>query len=149
MKNIVGKWISSWHRSLNNQWNLCSAISCSPKSKVLPLIAIQTLRGRKGIAPTPSLPQHYMVISVTPRPRFTHRTHWIGGWVGLRADLDREAKGKIVCLCQGSTPGVQSVVGHYTDWATTAAYVVLTNKNIPSVGQEQTLHNHCAWYRIK
>jgi hypothetical protein len=27
-------------------------------------------------------------------------THWIGGWVGLRASLDAEARGKILCPCQ-------------------------------------------------
>jgi hypothetical protein len=29
----------------------------------------------------------------------------IGGWVGLRAGLDTEARGKIICLCQRSNPG--------------------------------------------
>jgi hypothetical protein len=32
-------------------------------------------------------------------------THWVGDWVGLRAGLDTEARGKILCLCQGSSPG--------------------------------------------
>jgi hypothetical protein len=40
-------------------------------------------------------------------------TQWIGSWAGLRAGLDTEARGKILCLCH-----VQSVVRHYTDWAT-------------------------------
>jgi hypothetical protein len=31
-------------------------------------------------------------------------THWIWGWVGFRASLDKEATGKILCLCQGSNP---------------------------------------------
>jgi hypothetical protein len=31
--------------------------------------------------------------------------HWIGGWVGLRAGLDTEARGKILCFCWGSNPG--------------------------------------------
>jgi hypothetical protein len=34
-------------------------------------------------------------------------THWTGGWVGLRAGLDTEAKGKILCPCRGSNPGTQ------------------------------------------
>jgi hypothetical protein len=50
-----------------------------------------------------------VVVSVTPRPRFTPGertpgTHWIGGWVGHRAGLDAEARGKILCLCRGSNP---------------------------------------------
>jgi hypothetical protein len=28
------------------------------------------------------------------------RTHWNGGWVGLRVGLDTETKGKILCLCR-------------------------------------------------
>jgi hypothetical protein len=41
-----------------------------------------------------------------------------GGCVGLRAGLDTEATGKILCLCRGSNldrPVVQSVARHYTD----------------------------------
>jgi hypothetical protein len=50
------------------------------------------------------------VVSVTPRPRFypgesTHGTHWIEGWVGLRAGLDAEAGGKLLCPSRGSKPG--------------------------------------------
>jgi hypothetical protein len=33
------------------------------------------------------------------------RTYWIGGWVGSRAGLDAEIRGKILCLCRGSKPG--------------------------------------------
>jgi hypothetical protein len=61
------------------------------------------------------------VVSVTSRPRFTPGTHWIGGWVGLRAGLDAGARRKILCLCRGSNlehPIVQPVVRHYTEWAT-------------------------------
>jgi hypothetical protein len=36
---------------------------------------------------------------------WTLSTHWIGGWVGLRAGLDTEARGKILCLCLESNPG--------------------------------------------
>jgi hypothetical protein len=45
---------------------------------------------------------------------------WIGGWVGLRAGLDTKAKEKILFHCWGSTLVIQSVVRHYTDWATPA-----------------------------
>jgi hypothetical protein len=50
------------------------------------------------------------VVSVTPRPRFspgerTPGTHCTGGWVSLRAGLDTEARGKIICLCRTSKPG--------------------------------------------
>jgi hypothetical protein len=47
-------------------------------------------------------------------------THYTGGWVGLKAGLDTEARGKILCPCRGSNPDrpvVQSVARHYTDWA--------------------------------
>jgi hypothetical protein len=43
--------------------------------------------------------------------------------VGPRACLDTEAGGKFLCLCRRSNrdcPIVQSVVRHYTDWATRA-----------------------------
>jgi hypothetical protein len=50
------------------------------------------------------------VVSVTPRPRFTPSertpgTHCTGGWVGLRASLDTEARGKNHYLCRGSKSG--------------------------------------------
>jgi hypothetical protein len=68
------------------------------------------------------------VVSVTPRPRFTPGkrtpgTHWIGGWVGLRAGLNAGAGRKILCPCRGSNldhPIVQPVIRHYTAWATAA-----------------------------
>jgi hypothetical protein len=44
------------------------------------------------------------VVKITPRPRFYPRgrtpgTIWIGGWVDLRAGLNTEARGNIICLC--------------------------------------------------
>jgi hypothetical protein len=51
----------------------------------------------------------------------TPGTHWIGGWVGLRAGLDAGARRKIFFPCPGSNldrPIVQPVVRHYTAWAT-------------------------------
>jgi hypothetical protein len=49
------------------------------------------------------------VVSITPLPRFTpgertSGTHCTGGWVGPRAGLDTEARGKILCPRQGSNP---------------------------------------------
>jgi hypothetical protein len=52
----------------------------------------------------------------TPGER-TPCTHCTGGWVGPRAGLDTEARGKIVCPHRGSNPDrpvVQPVVRHYT-----------------------------------
>jgi hypothetical protein len=53
----------------------------------------------------------------------TPGTHCTGGWVGPRAGLDTEARGKILCPRRGSNPDlpvVQPVVRHYTAWATPA-----------------------------
>jgi hypothetical protein len=36
---------------------------------------------------------------------WTPGTHWIEGWVGLRAGLETGASGKIHFLCWGSNPG--------------------------------------------
>jgi hypothetical protein len=55
-------------------------------------------------------------------PRFTpgertHGIHCTGGWVGPRAGLDSEARGKILCPRRGSNPDrpvVQPVLRHYT-----------------------------------
>jgi hypothetical protein len=49
-----------------------------------------------------------------PRSRFTHRegppdSHWIGCWVGLRAGVDTETRGKILCFCGGLNPSQQVV----------------------------------------
>jgi hypothetical protein len=43
-------------------------------------------------------------------------THWTGGWVCLRAGMDTEVRGKILCPCRESNPDrpvVQSVVRHH------------------------------------
>jgi hypothetical protein len=52
-------------------------------------------------------------------------THWTGGYVGPRAGMDTEDRGKILRPCRGSNPDrpvVQTVVRHYTDWATPAPF---------------------------
>jgi hypothetical protein len=50
------------------------------------------------------------VVSFMPQLHFhpwdwTPGTHWIGGWVGLRASLDTEASRKISCPCRAWNPG--------------------------------------------
>jgi hypothetical protein len=66
--------------------------------------------------------QHHAPTALYPRER-TPGTHWRGGWVGPRAGLDTEDRGKIICLCRGSNPDrpvVQPIVRHYTAWANPA-----------------------------
>jgi hypothetical protein len=48
--------------------------------------------------------QHHAPAALYPGER-TAGTHWTGGWVGLRADLEAETGRKILCLCWGSNPG--------------------------------------------
>jgi hypothetical protein len=83
------------------------------------------LGGRRDIAPTHSWSQHCMGVSgqrhapaaLCPGERIPG-THCTGGWGRLRAGLDTEVRGKILCPCRGSNPDrpvVQSVVRHYTD----------------------------------
>jgi hypothetical protein len=65
--------------------------------------------------------QHHAPATLYPRGKHPG-THCTGGWVGPRAGLDAEDKEKILCLCRGSNPVVQSVVRHYTDWTTPAHF---------------------------
>jgi hypothetical protein len=44
--------------------------------------------------------QRHAPAAFTPWGR-TPDTHWIGGWVGLRAGLDTEARGKILSPLPG------------------------------------------------
>jgi hypothetical protein len=56
-----------------------------------------------------------------PAALCSHGIHCTKGFVGPRAGLDTEVREKILCLCRGSNPDrlvVQSVVRHYTYWAT-------------------------------
>jgi hypothetical protein len=48
--------------------------------------------------------QRHAPAALYPRER-NPGTHWTGGWVGSKAGLDTEVRGKISCLCQGSTLG--------------------------------------------
>jgi hypothetical protein len=61
--------------------------------------------------------QRHATAAFCPGER-TPGTHCTGGWVGPRAGLDTEVRGKILCPCRGSNldrPVIQSVVRHYTD----------------------------------
>jgi hypothetical protein len=51
--------------------------------------------------------QRHAPAALNPRWKDPPGTHWIGGWVGLRAGLDTEAREKILCLWQESNPGRQ------------------------------------------
>jgi hypothetical protein len=48
--------------------------------------------------------QHHALAALYPRER-TPGIRWIQAWVGLRAGLDTEDRGKILCLCRGWSPG--------------------------------------------
>jgi hypothetical protein len=78
------------------------------------------------------------LVSITPRPSFTPGertpgTHCTGGWVGPRAGLDTEVRGKILCPCRGPNPDrpiFQPVVRHYTAWANPAPYLKYNKKQL-------------------
>jgi hypothetical protein len=72
---------------------------------------MHTLWGRGGIAPTHSRPHIYIGVSgqrhasaAISSQEKTPGTYLVGGWVDLRAGLDTEVRGNILCLCRGSNP---------------------------------------------
>jgi hypothetical protein len=86
---------------------------------------METLGGRGGIAPTHSRPRELdrgewsasRPGRALPPGERTPGTYCTGGWVGPRAGLDTEVRGKILCPRRGSNadrPVVQPVVRHYT-----------------------------------
>jgi hypothetical protein len=50
------------------------------------------------------------VVSFKPAAPSPPGTHWIGGWVGLRAGLDAVEKAKDLAL-----PGFEPISSRYTD----------------------------------
>jgi hypothetical protein len=56
-------------------------------------------------------------LSASRPGRFTPGTHWIGGWVGPRIDLDDVEKRKFLTLPGLKLRPVQSIGCRYTDWA--------------------------------
>jgi hypothetical protein len=68
---------------------------------------MKALEGREDIAPIHPRPRHCVCVgewsALRPGER-TPGTHWTGGWVGLRAGLDTEARGKILSPLLGIEP---------------------------------------------
>jgi len=94
------------------------------------------------------------VVSITPRPRFTPGertpgTHCTGGWVGPRAGLDTEARGKILCPRRGPNPDrpvVQPVVRQSTPNYNVFYMSVSTVSKRLLLGNEQTRKwVDCTW----
>jgi hypothetical protein len=79
------------------------------------------------------------VVNFTPRPLYLKEkrrgTHWIGGWVGHRADMDNVENRKISCACQESnydSPATQPLTHRYTDWDIPARHCILfTSESYP------------------
>jgi hypothetical protein len=61
----------------------------------------------------------------------TTGTHWIGGWVGLRAVWTQALELKYLSSARNRTPVVQSVVRHYTNWATPTRTTGYNGKVLP------------------
>jgi hypothetical protein len=77
----------------------------------------------------------------TPRERALG-THWIGGWVGLRAILDAVVKRKILSPHRQSnprTPIVQPVAQRCTDWAIAALYLNKLSQYLWQRNERKTL----------
>jgi hypothetical protein len=77
------------------------------------------------------------VVSITPRPRFTPGKrapgiHCVGGWEGPKPGWAQRVEEKYSASVRDRTPAVQSVVRHYTDWATPALVFVCTQTNLMS-----------------
>jgi hypothetical protein len=91
----------------------CSTLPKRKKSEVVPLRSIEAHVGDRRYSSssflTSALEGGEWSASrpgrALPLGEWTPGTHCIGGWVGPRAGLDAEVRGKILCLCRGSNPG--------------------------------------------
>jgi hypothetical protein len=75
--------------------------------------------------------QRHAPAAFSPRER-NAGTHCTGGWVGPKAGLDTEDRGKILYPCRGSNldrPLVQSIARHHTAWATPAPGLNVIDSN--------------------
>jgi hypothetical protein len=77
-------------------------------TKSVPLLAMQTLSSYSFLtsALDGECGQRHALTTLY-HPERTPCIHWIGGWVGLSADLDTEAKGKTFAYAGDQTPVVQ------------------------------------------
>jgi hypothetical protein len=86
---------------LKNGFNTLSILTNNDEiKKAVPILAMEAPRGRRGVASTHSYldtrwgewsasrPSRALPPRIDPPPR----THWAGGWVGLRSGLDTEAR---------------------------------------------------------
>jgi hypothetical protein len=90
------------------------------------------------------------VVSVTPRPRFrpgerTPGTHCTGGWVSLRAGLDTEVRGKILCFCRGLNPRspgrpVRSQTLYWLSYPARKVKEIYKNQSIRTAGEAKRPH---------
>jgi len=95
------------------------------KVKLSPTIALQVAKGEMMYSSsflTSALDgvsgQRHALAALYPWGKDPPSTRWIGGWVGLRADLNTETKVKSFASAGFRTPFVQSVVRHYDGWVT-------------------------------
>jgi hypothetical protein len=61
--------------------------------------------------------------------------HYTGGWVGLSAGVDTEARGKILSFAGDRTLVVQSVVRHYADRPTPASNINKRTLKLKAIGE--------------
>jgi hypothetical protein len=76
--------------------------------------------------------QRHAPAALFPQERTTG-THWIGGWVGLRAGLDTEVNEKSFASAGDQTSVAQTVVRHYTDLATAALLEFRTTVKVAEI----------------
>jgi hypothetical protein len=98
-------------------YHICIIVWVKPEFATVVKVKLSRYRhvGSKGERKYSSyslLTRHYMGVSdqrhtpaaLSPRERILG-THWLGDWVDLRACLDTETRGKILCMCRESNLG--------------------------------------------
>jgi hypothetical protein len=93
----LNTWISGYYATKKRQKNVPLLVMQALRGREVQLLLILDLDTRKGSV------QRHALAAFCPREA-TPCTQWTVFWMGLRAGLDTEARGKILCLCQGSNP---------------------------------------------